>query len=180
MSNQIEKCSIMFVMWHHTTNRFLSTNSVEQWLMVYVMWKLHAIFIKWYMVISEHKLIGFMSTELQNDDNDASLPFRLIWCVFICVINESNRSCSMNPLQIRRIDDLSVRAQSPFAESLVVFAQKTGLSAFWIAGCLHSKLWSCFPDAYKMSIMHQCKKLMPCNSVAVLCVSLGWMGSYCS
>lgn len=132
------------------------------------------------MVISEHKLIGFMSTELQNDDNDASLPFRLIWCVFICVINESNRSCSMNPLQIRRIDDLSVRAQSPFAECFVVFARKTGLSAFWIAGCLHSKLRSsclqfcAFPtrDAYKLFIMHHCKKLMPYNSVAMFCVFL--------
>lgn len=125
MSNQIEKCNIMFVLRHHTTNGFLSTNRAEQWLMVYVMWKLHAIFIKWCMITSELKLIGFMSTELQNDDNDASLPLRLIWCVFICVINESNRSCSMNPLQIRRIDDLSVRAQSPFAECVVVFAQKT-------------------------------------------------------
>lgn len=124
MSNQIEKCSIMFVLRHHTTNGFLSTNSVEQWLMVYVMWKLHAIFIKWYMVISEHKLIGFISTELQNDDNDDSLPFRLIWCVFICVINESNRSCSMNPLQIRRIDDLSVRAQSPFLKCALSFLHR--------------------------------------------------------
>lgn len=73
------------------------------------------------MIISEHKLIGFMSVELQNDDNDASLPFRLIWSVFICVINESNRSCSMNPLQIKRTADLLVRAQSLFAECFVIF-----------------------------------------------------------
>lgn len=123
----------------YTTNGFLSTNSVEQWLMVYVMLKLHAIFIKWYMIIFEHKLIGFMSTELQNDDNDASLLFRLIWCVFICVSNESNRSCSMNLLQIKRIDDLLVRAQSPFAECFVVFCTE---DRHWIAGCLHSKLRS--------------------------------------
>lgn len=125
------------------------------------------------MIISEHKLIGFMSTELQNDDNDASLPFRLIWCVFICVINESNRSCSMNPLQIRRIDDLSVRAQSPFAECFVVFAQKTGLSAFWIAGCLHSKLRSsCLQFcAFPTRDVHNAS-LQEVNSVAMFCVFL--------
>lgn len=88
---------------------------------VYVILKQHTIFIKWYMIIFEHKLIDFMSTELQNDDNDASLPFRLIWCVFICVINESNPSCSMNPLRIKKMYDLSVRAQSQFAECFVIF-----------------------------------------------------------
>lgn len=58
------------------------------------------------------QLIDFLRSELQNDYNDARLPFKLIWCVSICVINGSKWSCSMNLLRIKGIDDLSERARS--------------------------------------------------------------------